>query len=358
MPTFFFHRTKLIVFLTCVILTTFLLANLHVNNISSQFYHYVYPKAGIHCFRIKTNSLPDITEVRPRKGKSIFFHETSCSSYYNGKISIAARQACAVESAAKMNPNLDVYLLYTSPGNFCYEDTQSDRILKALLSYENVNILHLDFEKYAKGTPVEELYERGLIENSAYPTSHASDVLRYLTLWKYGGIYLDLDVIVIKNLEHIPLNYAGLESDRNVAAGVLSFAPHGVGHHLAKTCLNDLKEHFNGHDWGNNGPGVITRLLRSICETDKVKEMSGKDCRGFMVYPPEKFYAIPWWNWTMFFNEASTDAVFRLSKDSHIIHVWNKHSRHIDISITSRLPYLLYAKKFCPKVIEQCDDFF
>lgn len=79
-----------------------------------------------------------------------------------------------------MNPNFDVYLLYVSPGQILFEDTESDRILKALMSYTNVKILHLDYEKYTKGTPVEELYQKGSIESSYYALSHASDVLRYV----------------------------------------------------------------------------------------------------------------------------------------------------------------------------------
>lgn len=78
-------------------------------------------------------------------------------------------------------------------------------------------------------------------------------------MWKYGGIYLDLDVIVIKPLKELLYNYAGAESEEHVAAGVLNFSPTGRGHDLAESCLNDLRNHFNGHDWGNNGPGVITR---------------------------------------------------------------------------------------------------
>lgn len=70
--------------------------------------------------------------------------------------------------------------MYTSPGEFRFEGTESDRVLKALLSYANVNILHLDYEKYTKGTPVEKLYKNGLIENSYYAVAHASDVLRYV----------------------------------------------------------------------------------------------------------------------------------------------------------------------------------
>ncbi|KAF2901170.1 hypothetical protein ILUMI_05017 [Ignelater luminosus] len=218
-------------------------------------------KESIACYRIKGDSLPDISDVNPVKGKSIFFHETSCNSYTDGKIKISSRQACAVESAARMNPNFDVYLLYTSPGIIKYEDTTSDKFLKALLTYKNLKIYHLDFERYTKDTPLEDLYKSGQLESSSYAPSHASDVLRYLSLWKYGGIYLDLDVIVIKSLEDLSPNYAGSESQANVAAGVLNLAPTGDGHHFAELCVEDLKHNFNGDVWGYNGPGVITRFV-------------------------------------------------------------------------------------------------
>ncbi|KAJ8923153.1 hypothetical protein NQ315_001707 [Exocentrus adspersus] len=353
-----FPRKKKLLLLLCAALVTLFLLNFEIRQMVSKVYHYVYPETSINCYRAKENSLPDISEAKPRKGKSIFFHETSCNSYFNGKITIGARQACAVESAARLNPNLDVYLLYASPGQFCFEDTESDRILKALLSYQNVNILHLNLEKYAQGTPVEDLYRRGFVENSLYAQSHASDVLRYLTLWKYGGIYLDLDVVVTKTLENLPPNFAGSESKENVAAGILGFSPGGIGHQLAKTCLDDLHDNFDGFDWGNNGPGVITRLLKSICGAEQAKDMVHKDCQGFTVYPPDKFYAVPWWNWTMYFDESSTKAVSSLSKNSFIIHVWNKHSERTKIPVTTQAPYLLYAKQYCPKVVQECHEYF
>lgn len=220
----------------------------------------LHPAKSISCYNVKGNSLKDISDVRPRKGKSIFFHETSCNSYQSGKIVITARQACAVESAARMNPNSDVYLLFTSPGFMKFDGSESDRILQSLLTYDNVRILHLDYERYSKDTPVHELYASGKLKYSQYARSHASDVLRYLTLYKYGGIYLDLDVIVIKPLENLAPNFSGSESDNNVAAGVMRFDATGKGHEHVKACLEDLKNNFKGDDWGYNGPGVITRL--------------------------------------------------------------------------------------------------
>ncbi|KAL3273685.1 hypothetical protein HHI36_015115 [Cryptolaemus montrouzieri] len=313
---------------------------------------------SIKCYRYQMPTLTDVSFIDIRPGKSIFFHETSCNSYVNGKIVISSRQACAVESAALLNPGLNVHLFYTSPGIFRFENTESDRLLQALLSYDNIGINHLDYERYTKGTPMEELYSNGSIEASNYAMSHASDVLRYLTLWKYGGIYLDLDVIVIKSFESLPPNFSGCESKENVAAGIMGFEPYGNGHNLAEECLMDLKKNFSGTIWGNNGPGVITRLVKKHCGVTKIKNAFNKICDDFKVFPPEAFYAIPWPSWRQYFEEKSLKEVINATSNSFIIHVWNKHSISTNLPLNSSSAYVTFAKKYCPKVFEQCDGYF
>jgi lactosylceramide 4-alpha-galactosyltransferase len=156
---------------------------------------------GIWCYEDEpSNTVDEIVSTAspaPPKGKSIFFHETSCASSVHGELVLTARQACAVESAAKMNPGLQVYLLFTAPvhlGN----SSVSNKFVSQLFSYPNVHIRHLNFEKYFTGSPLEEWYKGGALKASRWPRSHASDVLRFLTLWKYGGTYLDLDVVVTR----------------------------------------------------------------------------------------------------------------------------------------------------------------
>lgn len=61
-----------------------------------------------------------------------------------------------------------------------------------------------------------------MLEKSKYFTSHLSDVLRFLTLWKFGGIYLDMDMIVLKSLENFDANFACAESEVFVNAALLS----------------------------------------------------------------------------------------------------------------------------------------
>lgn len=62
-------------------------------------------------------------------------------------------------------------------------------------------------------------------------------------------------------------NFAGAESVSDVAAGVLSFS---YKHELAEMAVQDLRANYKGYDWGWNGPGVITRVLRKYCRTCKV----------------------------------------------------------------------------------------
>lgn len=249
------HKTLLLAASTFVILFVF-----HIIPIKTYRKIKVSLQNEIYCYRQSDQSaLPDILDDDPPKGKSIFFHETSCISQEKNKVTLTARQACAVESAARLNPHFTVYLLFTSPGAIKAENDRNDHILKQLMMYKNVRVKHLNFKRYITGSPVDELYKSLKIEASFYARSHASDVLRYLTLWRYGGIYLDLDVMIIKSLEKLKPNFAGRESDEDVAAGVLSFSHDGDGHRWARESLEDLKHNFNGWDWGNNGPGVITR---------------------------------------------------------------------------------------------------
>uniref|UniRef100_A0A1A9VX88 Gb3_synth domain-containing protein n=1 Tax=Glossina austeni TaxID=7395 RepID=A0A1A9VX88_GLOAU len=92
-----------------------------------------------------------------------------------------------------------------------------------------------------------------------------SNFLRYLTLWRWGGTYLDMDTIMLRSIEDMPPNFVGAESTLSLGAAVMNFAPDGFGHEIAESCLLDFERNFKG----NNGPGVITRVMRKVCDTEK-----------------------------------------------------------------------------------------
>lgn len=137
------------------------------------------------------NSLPELSPNEVTMN-SIFFIETSCN-HKNG-INLNLRQSCAIESAAKLNPNLKIFVLFVAPTFINYE---SD-VLNSLGQYSNINLRFINFVKYAYNTPLQDFVTSNTIFTSNWPVSHSSDLLRYLTLWKFGGTYLDLDVVLMK----------------------------------------------------------------------------------------------------------------------------------------------------------------
>lgn len=184
-------------------------------------------------------------------------------------------------------------------------------------------------------------------------------MLRYLSLWKYGGTYLDLDIVMMQSLdEQEPKNYAGAESKNFVAVGIINLEGE-TGHEIADLCINDLLHNFDGSDWGNNGPGVLTRVLHKICGTKKVLEMISKNsCKNFRVLPVEKCYSIRWPEHAKFFKSQFLNETLDRLSNSIIAHVWNKFSYSTKLTKDSDVAYIHLARKFCPRTLEVSRNYF
>lgn len=323
-------------------------------------------------FSVGPHLLDDIMLSEPKpnaSGRSIIFHETSCPNeklrsrmQYLGSapinmMDLTAREACAIESAALHNPGFSVFVLFASPAYRDYNNTPP--VIEAILSYPNVHLRNLNIWSYAAGTPMYQWLKDGKLFRSSYVLSHLSDFLRYLTLWRWGGTYLDMDVVVLRSLEKLPPNYTGAESTTYLAAGVMNFAPDGFGHEIAEKCLRDFLLNFDGSDWGNNGPGVITRVMNDVCKTANIElMMDAKRCMGFHIMPREAFYAIPWKKWEYFFEAQYLTETLDLLRDSYIAHVWNKHSKQRHVKVGANVAYGILAEKHCPKVYAAAGEYF
>lgn len=145
-----------------------------------------------------------------------------------------------------MNPEHEIFVLFTSQVGF--RNKTALPIIDALLTYKNIHFNYLNLTSYASHTPLEKWMKSGELFRSMYVNSHTSDILRYLSLWKYSGTYLDLDVVMMKPLSSIKSNFAGAESDRFVAAGIINLEDES-GHEIADMCVKDLLDNYNGNDW-------------------------------------------------------------------------------------------------------------
>lgn len=124
--------------------------------------------------------------------RCIFFHETSCSPP-----NLTALQACAVESAARNNRNLNIFVLLFATGQF---SDRSQAFVDILQTYDNVYIRRIHLSRYVIDTPLESWFLaniRKFSENRDWLYKDFHDYIRMLTLWKFGGVTLNLNSIVL-----------------------------------------------------------------------------------------------------------------------------------------------------------------
>jgi hypothetical protein len=151
-----------------------------------------------HPLKVDLNPLP---ELAPRPD-SIFFVETS------GRSSFGPKELCSVESAAKNNPDQNVYVVMTRKDI----DSSNNRLISSVRDvYDNVHFKHVDVDSFVSDSALGTLWAEGKIQKSSFLVSHLSDVLRFLLLNRFGGTYLDMDQIVLRKLPETP-NYLGRES--------------------------------------------------------------------------------------------------------------------------------------------------
>ena len=83
-----------------------------------------------------------------------------------------------------------------------------------VLQYSNIRIKYINIDAFLEGTPLHTLWKESHIQTSDFVISHLSDILRYALISRFGGTYVDTDVVFLKPLpkeEFIP-NFVGKEN--------------------------------------------------------------------------------------------------------------------------------------------------
>jgi len=108
------------------------------------------------------------------------------------------------------------------------------------------------------------------------------DAFRYLVLYKYGGIYIDLDIVCKKNLNNflhydlvLPLCSSNSNSFTN---GFLMIIPE---HPFFKYCIDQLPNYINNYSYlgkhshviNSTGPGFLTEMVKKYKKNINIKNM-------------------------------------------------------------------------------------
>lgn len=291
---------------------------------------------------------------QPEGGKNVFFIDSSESK---DNVTLNARKACAIESAAFTNPHLKIFLLFSSESRF--EALETTPVLKAILSYSNVFINFLNATQFSVESSMEDFFESNALSTSSFKIEHTSDALRLLVLWKYGGTYLDTDMIVRRKLDSLPSNLACRQSKDEINNAFLRFSNQKDGHELAELFITNFVLRFNGAIFPWNGPKLITRVVKDICGTNDVQNVIDKNsCQGFFTLDSPFCYEISYSEWNKLMEENFTEEVLQRVEQSITVHFWNHVTRDVKLSPSSKAPYIMLARQFCPKVLKSCGEFF
>lgn len=270
---------------------------------------------------------------------------------------LALRQICSIESAARNNPNFDIFLLFSSPRYSIFDSIQKE-ILRLKLNYKNIFFRNNNIWRYAQNSSVIEFLENGQLFNSWYLPYHMSDLLRILSIWKYGAIYMDTDIILKKSLEKLGLNFVGTEEfGEELNGALIGLAPNGSGHFLGEMLINEFIKNYNPYEWAANGPQLISEIVRTFCNVTNLNNVSKETCPEINIYPKDTFWSLNSNQSKHLFNPLKTKILKYFIKNSYLIHFFNHITKDIKNKVRSKNLFNFVAKKNCPVTYKNAGKF-
>ncbi|XP_075562826.1 lactosylceramide 4-alpha-galactosyltransferase-like isoform X2 [Pelecanus crispus] len=253
---------------------------------------------------------------------------------------------CSVESAARTHPGTKVVVLMKGLANG--NATLPSHFAFSLLScFPNVEIRPLDLMELFSGTPLAKWYLQAQQRWEPYFIPVLSDACRITLMWKFGGIYLDTDFIVLRNLKNLT-NALGIQSEDVVNGAFLSFQPK---HEFMELCMQDFVDNYNSWIWGHQGPQLLTRVFKRWCSISNIQ--NNMSCKGVRALSPEALYPVFWRDWKKLFDRISPSELHELLKNTYAVHIWNKLSHGTRLEITSQALLAQLYSQFCPATYEK-----
>ncbi|CAA7051057.1 unnamed protein product [Microthlaspi erraticum] len=243
------------------------------------------------------------------------------------------REVLSVESVFKSHPRGCLIILSST-----MDSPQGFRILKPFLDRGyRVMAVTPDLPFLLKETAGESWLEEiqtGKRDPGKIPLAqNLSNLMRLAFLFKFGGVYLDTDMIVLKSFKSLR-NVIGAQTLEPVSRNwtrlnnaVLVF---DKNHPFLLKCIEEFALTFNGNVWGHNGPYLVSRVARAV---------EGTSGYNFTILTPPAFYPVNWVEIEKLFKVPRTEKdskrvevkVREMHKRSYGLHLWNKFSSKFEI---------------------------
>ncbi|WCJ26994.1 alpha 1 4-glycosyltransferase family protein [Euphorbia peplus] len=257
--------------------------------------------------------------------------------------SFGDRERFSIESLFKSNPDSCLVIVSNS-----MDSRRGKLVLKPFLDKGlKIAAIKPDFDYIFKNTYAEswfnELKKGNVDPGEVSLGQNLSNLARLALLYKYGGIYIDTDVIILKSFGNLS-NVIGAQTV-DMETGNWSRLNNAVlifekKHPLIFKFIQEFSLTFNGNKWGHNGPYLVSRV---------VSRVNGRNGFNFTVLPPSAFYPVNWGRIrSLFVGPRDEDhskwlikKLEQIKRESLAVHLWNKQSRDIRVENGSIINHLL-----------------
>ncbi|KAK9065334.1 hypothetical protein SSX86_016717 [Deinandra increscens subsp. villosa] len=250
-------------------------------------------------------------------------------TWISSTTSFNQRSIYSIESVFKSHPNACLLIVSNS-----LDSVKGRQILQPFIEKGfRVTSISPDFSYLFKNTMAESWFSRlirGQIHTGAIPLGqNMSNLLRLCLLYKYGGVYIDADVIVLRSFSKLK-NSIGAQSmapnSKNWSRLNNAVMVFDKMHPLLYKFIEEFSLTFNGNKWGHNGPYMVSRV---------VSRLQGRPGYNFTVLPPAAFYPVSWDKIRVLFRgprngtepQWLNGTVEQIRNQSYTLHLWNKQSR-------------------------------
>lgn len=291
-----------------------------------------------------------LSKLNPKT--NIFFIRTSGSQKTNEKqFHIGSRQACAIESAARQNPKQNIFVLLVDTDDLDANNGLEQILTSTVLShYSNIYFICTTLDEVARDTIAYNWLKTGKIMDTWFVVNNIADVIRLLVLFKYGGTYMDTDIISMQNIDIFGNNFAAAEASDSINNALMNFDNNSIGKKFVTEMILDVINNYNGYVWAQQGPRLITKMFIKYCSIKDVKKMERDFCKGLNVISQEQVYAIPWYQRHIFFNENELERGRDMLKNSTITHLWNSMTKHIKVDKSRDILLNEIGRNYCPEI--------
>lgn len=126
------------------------------------------------------------------------------------------------------NPQHDVFILFASPVGIKRNETHP-QFYDKLKMYPNIHMRNMNLWTYSIGTPIAEWLQTNQLFRSGYLFEHIADIFRMITLDRFGGYCMDLDVVVQKSIDNLGQNFIGNDWGSVINTAFLHLKNCGIG---------------------------------------------------------------------------------------------------------------------------------